>query len=434
MKGEFSFYVGIDWATQIHRVCVMDAEGQVLLERAIEHSGEAIGQFLQSLENMVSHEPQRVAVGIEVPHGSLVEAFLERNYAVFAINPKQLDRFRDRHSVAGAKDDRRDALVVADSLRTDQHCFRRMALDSPAIIRIRELSRTEGSLTGDLHRAVNQLYQLLLRYYPQILQLCSAPDEPWLWALVELAPTPQQGARLTAARLKNLLAKYRIRRWTAEQVREILTRSSLPVAPGVEQAVSEHVLLLLPQLRLLAQQRKQVADRTQQVLDAMAVPESEDPDSPSQPDVALLQSLPGVGRIITATMLAEGSQALAQRDYSALRSYAGLAPVTRQSGKGKPISMRYACNQRLRNACYHWARTSIQNEDRSKQHYARLRHAGHGHGRALRGVADRLLAVLIAMLKSGRPYDPARRSALPAGAYPAPPERVIGTLLHGRSY
>ena len=95
MKNEFSFYIGIDWATQIHRVCVMDAEGQVLLEQAVEHSGEAIGQFLQFLRNML-YEPQRIAVGIEVPRGSLVEAFLEHNYAVFAINPKQLDRFRDR--------------------------------------------------------------------------------------------------------------------------------------------------------------------------------------------------------------------------------------------------------------------------------------------------------------------------------------------------
>ena len=136
--------------------------------------------------------PAQVAIAIEVPRGPVVESFLERNYAVFAVNPKQLDRFRDRHTVAGAKDDRRDAFVAADSLRTDRHCFRRVMSDDPVVVRIRELSRSEESFSGDLVRAVNQLYQLLLRYYPQLLQLCPHPDEPWLWALLELAPTPQR--------------------------------------------------------------------------------------------------------------------------------------------------------------------------------------------------------------------------------------------------
>jgi transposase len=110
--------------------------------------------------------------------------------------------------------------------------------------------------------------------------------------------------------------------------------------------------------------------------------------------------------------MAEGADPLAQRDYHALRAYAGIAPVTRQSGKSKQVIMRHSCNPRLRNAFYHWARTSVQNDERSKQHYARLRQAGHSHGRALRGVADRLLAVLIAMLKSGKCYDPNLRSAI----------------------
>ena len=411
MDAEFSLYVGVDWATQTHRVCVMDAQGTILLEQALKHDGEAISSFLQALESITRGGGQRVAVGIEVPRGPLVEAFLERNYAVFSINPKQLDRFRDRHSIAGAKDDRRDAWVVADSLRTDQRCFRRVALDSPAIIRLRELSRTEEDLQGDLRRTVNQLYQLLLRYYPQLLQLASVPDEPWLWALLELAPTSPRGAKLTTARLQQLLDKHRIRRWSAEQVREILASPPLPLAPGSAQAVSEHALLLLPQLRLLYNQRKQVADQIQRLLAQMTASELDHPDRQAQPDVSLLLSIPGVGRIITATLMAEGSDPLAQRDYHALRAYAGIAPVTRQSGKSKQVIMRHSCNPRLRNAFYHWARTSVQNDERSKQHYARLRHAGHSHGRALRGVADRLLAVLIAMLKSGKCYDPNRRSA-----------------------
>jgi len=176
---------------------------------------------------MAGGKPDRIAVAIEVPRGPVVEALLEGGLVVFSINPKQLDRFRDRYTVAGAKDDSRDAYVLGDSLRTDQHCFRRVAIDHPDVLRLRELSRTEESISEDFRRVVNQLYQLLLRYYPQLLQLNSTPDEPWIWTLLEKAPIPQRGAQLTIARLKTLLWKYRIRRWTAEQVRDAIASPPL---------------------------------------------------------------------------------------------------------------------------------------------------------------------------------------------------------------
>jgi transposase len=124
----------------------------------------------------------------------------------------------------------------------------------------------------------------------------------------------------------------------------------------------------------------------------------------------VLLSLPGVGRRIGATVLSEASQALAERDYHALRCYAGIAPVTRQSGKKQVVVMRRGCNERLRNAFYHWSRVSTQCDPHSKEHYARLRAKGHSHGRALRGVTDRLLAVLMAMLEAGTVYDASRRT------------------------
>jgi hypothetical protein len=131
---------------------------------------------LQLLNEIAGGKPDRVAVAIEVPRGPIVEAFLEGRHAVFAINPKQLDRFRDRYTVAGAKDDSRDAYLAADSLRTDQYCFRRIGSDHPDVVRLRELSRIEENFGGDLRRLVNQLYQLLIRYYPQLLRLCSTPN------------------------------------------------------------------------------------------------------------------------------------------------------------------------------------------------------------------------------------------------------------------
>ena len=132
--------------------------------------------------------------------------------------------------------------------------------------------------------------------------------------------------------------------------------------------------------------------------------------------MGLLLSIPGLGYLIAANLFTEGSDALAQRDYDALRAHSGAAPVTRQSGKSRQVVMRRGCSQRLRNAVYHLSRCSVLHDPHSKRHYAQLRAAGHKHGRALRGVADRLLAMLIAMLKAGQPYDAARRGNAAATA------------------
>ena len=110
-----------------------------------------------------------------------------------------------------------------------------------------------------------------MRYYPQLLQLNSTPDEPWLWALLEAAPAPQRGAKLTLARLKSLLAKYRIRRWAAEKLQAILRTPPLPLSAGSADAISEHALLLLPQLRLLYSQRNKVRERIETLLNHMSL-------------------------------------------------------------------------------------------------------------------------------------------------------------------
>jgi len=222
-----------------------------------------------------------------------------------------------------------------------------------------------------------------------------------------MAPQPAAVQKLGRSRVEKLLKAHRIRRLNAEEILAALKVPALQLAPGAVEAASEHVLLQIPRLRLLDQQRNDVARRIKFVLEEM----SEPGQLGEHRDAAIILSLPGVGQKVAATMLAEASQALAQRDYHALRSYAGAAPITRQSGKKKIVLMRNSCNPRMRNALYHWSRVGVQCDDRSQDHYAELRRAGHSHGRALRGVVDRLLAVLIAMLKSGTLYDPNRCKA-----------------------
>jgi transposase len=410
MAEEFQFFVGIDWATEQHQVCAINARCELIAERAVENSGAGLASFLDWLVHIAHGKVQQVGVAIETPRGAVVESLMERGIAVFSINPKQLDRFRDRHTVAGAKDDRRDAFVLADSLRTDQPLFKRVRLDEPLIIRLRELSRLEDVIQQDSNRLINQLREQLQRYYPQLLQLCASANESWLWDLLQAAPLPDKGAKLSVRRVEQILRRRRIRRLSSAQVCDVLRTPPLPLAPGTAEAAAEHALLLLPQLRLVHQQRTEIARRIQAILDELAAPSGAEGETGKHRDVTLLLSLPGVGRVIAATMLAEASQALAERDYHALRAYGGAAPITRKSGKKRVVLMRRACNERMRNALYHWARVSSQADPRSKDYYRHAREAGHSHGRALRGLSDRLLAVLIAILNTGLPYDPAIRN------------------------
>lgn len=418
---DFAWYVGIDWASETHQVCLLNGQGKRIAERVIAHSGEGIASLLEWLVTQSEGQPATVAVAIETPRGALVESLVERGVAVFAVNPKQVDRFRDRHSVAGAKDDRLDAYVLADSVRTDRRHFRRVRLEAPEIIRLRELSRLEEELGQECRRLTNQVREQLQRYFPAVLAVSPAADEPWLWALLEFAPLPAQARTWNAGRLDKLLKRHRIRRIDGAALRAVLQAPPLSMAPGAGEAASEHVALLLPRLRLVAEQRAAVKKRIGELLDSLAAADDSAPGQSSEHrDAALLLSLPGVGRVVAATRLAEAGQALADRDYHGLRSYAGVAPITRQSGKSRKVSMRYACQHRLRNALYHWARVSTYCEERSKQQYAALRARGHTHGRALRSLADRWLAVLIAMLKTNTLYDAGRRAGAAAEKAVAP--------------
>ena len=185
-----------------------------------------------------------------------MEWCIERGLRVYAINPKQVDRFRDRFTVAGAKDDARDAHVIADSLRTDPHAFRPVRLDHPLVIQIREWSRVDDDLREEVSRLTNQLREVVYRAMPGALTVCPAADEPWFWALLAAAPTPTTQRRLSEANLRHLLRDHRIRRLSAADVYRVLQQPAVYTAPGVVDAVAAHIGLLVPRVQLVARQRR----------------------------------------------------------------------------------------------------------------------------------------------------------------------------------
>ena len=421
MTQRYEWWVGIDWGSEVHQVVVVNAQGDRVSERRIAHSGTAIAEGIDWILTTTGSPPSAIAVAIETPRGAVVEMVLDRALAVYAINPKQLDRFRDRHTVAGAKDDRLDAYVLADSLRTDPACFRPVQLDDPRRVELRELARIDEELKREKLRLANQLREQVYRYFPQVLTLVPGAEEPWLWTLLELIPTPVEAHQIARSEVQRVLRQHRIRRLTADAILTTLRTPPVQVGPGTVAAARAHIEVLLPRLRLLETQRR----ANEKHIDALLRQAVGDTDAEGQPneqrDVAIILSLPGIGNLIAATLLGEAGQALEERDYDRLRAHAGVAPVTRRTGKSrhKTTSRRYACNPRLANACYHAARVHAQKDPAARALYVRHLQQGQSHGRALRSVADRLLRVLIAMLRTQTCYDPTMHPS-PPGAESLP--------------
>jgi transposase len=402
-NGMRRWFAGVDWGSEKHQVCLLDDAGTVVGERVFQHDAAGLAALCDWLVS-VAGDTGPVAVAIEVPHGPVVDVLLDRGFAVHAINPKQLDRLRDRFSPAGAKDDRRDARVAAAGLRTDPHLFRPLQVGDPAVIELREWSRLAEELQQERVRLANRLRQQLWRYYPQLLALSDDLTAEWILALWTMAPTPAKAMRLHEATIAKLLSQHRIRRLDAAGVAEMLRQPAITVAAGVTEAAVLHLRSLVARLRLANTEFRQAERKLDELCTRLSQDATVAADGPC--DAAILRSVPGVGTVILATLLTEAGDPLARRDHTALRTLSGVAPVTKRSGKTCIVVMRYAAQARLRQAVFHWARVAVLHDPTSRSRYEALRARGHSYGRALRGVADRLLGVACVLLRRRILFNP----------------------------
>ena len=360
---KLAWFAGVDWGSRKDQACVLDAAGNVLGEREFEHGGAGLSQMADWLLSFAAGDEGEVGVAIETPRGPVVESLMERGFAVHSINPKQLDRFRDRFSPAGTKDDRRDARVLASALRTDPHCLRRLEPTDPAIIELREWSRLDEDLARERVRLANRMRQQLWRYYPQFLD--AVDDDvaaPWALDLWQSLPTPRAGHRVREVTLTRVLKQHRIRRIDAATLRARLRAPSVKLAPGAAEAATTHVRLVAERLALVNRQlghARRELDRLVHLFAEAAPandPNASTEDEPSSksskepPDAAILLSLPGIGTKVLATLLAEGSGATAglQRTSLSLRGGSGHPPFGQEHDRDTATSSpRPAARRRL---------------------------------------------------------------------------------------
>lgn len=413
---------GVDWGSRRHHVCLMDHQGKVVRERAFDHGGKGLAAMNDWLLDRARRPANRIKVAIEVPHGPVVETLMESGFRVHSINPMQLDRFRDRFSAAGAKDDRRDAKALASALRTDPDCLRPVREPDDAVIEMRGAARARKELVEDRNRIANRIRQHLVDYYPQFLDAVEGDvTTPWAIALWKRLPTPEKALRVRKTTLAKLLEKHRIRRIDADELADRLKVQPIKRRNASVESARNRILSLLP---ILKQYNAQIREARRKLQQTLQQARESKPDDVELRDAAILDSMPGIGEHVLATLLTEAEQALGQRDHAALRCLAGVAPVTVRSGNRKTVRQRRARNHRLADAVYHWARVAVQRDPQSSAKYNRARTRGKTHGHALRIVGDSLLRIACAMLRDRTlfqaPHEQKRHAEQAAATTDAP--------------
>lgn len=397
------FFAGVDWGRASHQICVVDRGGSVIGQRSFKHSGEGLLEMARWMMKISGSQPPDIAVAIEVNHGPVVESLLECGFLVYSINPKQLDRFRDRFCVSGAKDDRRDAMVLASALRTDRPRFRRLESQDYDAVILREFNRTRGELVAERTRCINRLRGLLWRYYPQFGELMGGAVRPWHLELWELIPCPDSAKGKRTSTVQNLLRRNRVRRFDAKAVLGILRTEKINVNEATTRSCVWHIKTIIERMKVIDRQLEQTKECINSVIETMNEKLRAEGEGPT--DIEILRSVPGVGDVVLATLLAEAWDLIRHRDLKALRCLGGTAPVTRQSGKTKLVIKRRAVCGSLADAFHVLGGIAVINDPVSKAKYQELRGKGHGYCRSVRTVCDRLLSVVCAILKKGELFD-----------------------------
>jgi transposase len=398
-------FVGIDWSETHHDACIVDGEGRVLAKGRVPEGVEGVAK-LHEMVAAHAEDPSQVVVGIELDRGLLVGALVAAGYAVHAVNPLSVDRYRDRHRTSGAKSDPGDAKVLADLVRTDRHLHRQVAGDSELAEAVKVLARAHQGLIWSRQRQLNQLRNALREFYPAALEAFGTDlASVDALAILQTAPTPAVGRSLSRARITAALKRGGRRRRISERAAEIeraLRGPQLEAPPVLARAYGD---VVRSTVRIVAEMTAQI-DSLATELEA---------SFEGHPDAEILSSLPGLGVVLGARVLAEfGDDPDRYADPKSRKNYAGTSPITKASGRSRVALARFARNRRLADALQMWAFCSLTLSPGGRRYYDAHRAKGQTHQRALRALANRWVGILHGCLRHRQPYS--EHIAWPAAA------------------
>jgi transposase len=391
-------YTGIDWSDKSHCLCILDEAGDELDSFQISHGQDG---FETAHSRIAKHaNPEDVRVAIETKDSLLVDFLCELGYTLYFLNPRQTDRFRDRHRMSHSKSDSFDAYVLADAVRTDAHLFNALPPLDEASLRLRVLTRTREGLVSRKVAVQNEITAYLKRYFPVALELFNGIDNLEAISFLLPYPTYQQARSVSQTRIAAILGTW------AGVSKAIATRHAIEAHAKLRQAqplpsasvARSYPLAVRSLLRQLQSILKEIEALEQEIRDTYG----------DHPNKELIESLPGVAETLGPVIAAElGADMARYSQLRTLKAFGGSSPVTQQSGQYHSIHFRRACNNHLRRALHLASQGAIRKAGWARELYDRLRADGKSYGRALRAVADQLLEMLYVILTKRTPYDEA---------------------------
>jgi transposase len=396
------FFVGIDWASRAHAVCLLDETGRVRWQGSVPHTAEGLAALVSRLRRFRGRGRLRIA--LERPSGLLVDTLVDAGCEVVPIHPNALKATRPRYSAAGGKSDPGDAFILADLLRTDGHRFPALRPPSDETRALRTLVRGRDDLVSQRVALANQLRALLERVWPGAAAIFAAVDTPIALAFLARYPTAHSAARLGAKRLAQFLGQHAYcgRRPVPELLARLRTAPASHVGDTEAEASGDVVRALVAVLTPLVTQLQQLSAAVEASVGLHA-------------DGRIVQSLPRSGAVNAAQILAElGDDRARFPTDEQFAAEGGLAPVTHASGQHTAVVFRWACNKRLRRALTTFADNSRHASRWAALVYQRARARGCRHPHAIRILARAWARILWRCWQDHTPYDVTQHRAAQA--------------------
>lgn len=387
------YYLGVDWADAEHAIWAEDERGAKVAVLTVPHTPEglsALGRWLYERRA----EGLELWAAIERPDGRLVDFLLDHGVVVYPINPKALDRARDRFRMSGAKSDPFDARVLAGFLRTDHPHLRPLLPNSEPAQELKLLTRDYHRVVRQQTRLVNQLTVTLKEYYPRPLEVFEDLTTALARDFLATYPTPEALAALTLTQWKKFAQTHRLQVARTRDLWEALKQPLLPIPAYVMRAKARLVQVLLGQLGPTVAAVEEYRAAVERFFASL-------------PAAEWAQTLPGgKSGIIVPTVWAElGDAAGRWQSFQHVQAQGGAVPVTVRSGKSHLVHFRFACNTHLRYAAYWLAFISLRQSEWARAYYQRHRARGHSHHRALRALGAKWLKIIFVMWRDHIPYD-----------------------------
>jgi transposase len=390
-------FVGDDWAETHHDIELMDTAGRRLAKARLPEGVTGMARLHAMIAEQLDEDidEAQVTVGIETDRGPWVQALIAAGYTVYAVNPLQVARYRERHGVSGAKSDAADAHTLADMVRTDSHQLRPVAGDTAQAQAVKVVTRAHKTLIWERTRHTQRLRHALRDYFPAALLAFEDLDAADALELLAKAPDPVSAAKLTITAIAAALTRARRRNITekAARIQAVLRAEQLGQPEVVTAAYAATTRAAVAVLRTLDEQVKVLQGQVEAHFG-------------QHPDAEIISSQPGLGPVLGARVLAEfGDDPTRYTDAKCRKNYAATSPITRASGKKKTVMARYVHNDRLIDALMTQAFSALNASPGARAYYDQLKARGTGHHAALRQLANRLVGILHGCLKTGTIYD-----------------------------